>query len=139
MAKIIKGFGAIPIDRDNPDMKTMLSVIKTLKNDHKLVVFPEGIRNKSGTDKLQELKGGVAIFSVKAKKPVLPVMILKKGGFLRKVRILIGKPFEFSDYYDKKLSNEDIAQMDKILVEKMEEVQTELKKMLADKKKKKCK
>ena len=65
--------------------------------------------------------------------------ILKKGGFLRKVRILIGKPFEFSDYYDKKLSNEDIAQMDKILVEKMEEVQTELKKMLADKKKKKCK
>ena len=138
-AKIIKAFGAIPIDRDNPDMKTMLSVIKILKNDHKLLIFPEGTRNKSGTDQLQELKGGVAIFSVKAKKPVLPVMILKKAGLFRRAKLLIGKPFEFSEFYDKKLTDDDIKAMDEILVSKMKEVQTQLKQILADKKKKKCK
>lgn len=136
-AKIIKSFGAIPIDRDNPDMKTMLSVIKILKADHKLVIFPEGTRNVSGTDELQELKGGVAIFAVKSKKPVVPVMILKKAGIFRKAKILIGKPFEFSDYYDKKLSDDDVKEMDKILVKKMTEVHTDLKEKV--KQKSKCK
>ena len=137
-SKIIKSFGAIPIDRENPDMKTMLSVIKILKADHKLVVFPEGTRNTTGTDALQDLKGGVPIFAVKAKKPILPVMILKKAGIFRRAKLLIGKPFEFSEYYGKKLTDEDLKEMDIILRQKMTEVQVELKEILS-KKKKRCK
>lgn len=140
LAKIIKSFGAIPVDRENPDMKTMLSAIKILKADHKLVIFPEGTRNTTGTDELQEIKGGVTFFAVKSKKPIVPCMLLKKAGIFKKARLLIGKPFELSEFYDKKLTDEDMKKMDEILISKMKEVQTELKQILADKKKKKkCK
>ena len=134
-AKIIKSFGAVSIDREKPDMKTMLSVIKILKAGHKLVIFPEGTRNKSGTDELQPLKGGVGIFAVKSKTPIVPTMILKKGRIFRKAKLLFGKPFELSEFYDKKLTDEDLVKMDQILVEKMKEVQTELKEIVAKKKK----
>lgn len=137
-AKIIKSFGAVPIDREKPDIKTMLSVIKILKNDHKLVIFPEGTRNKSGTDELQPIKGGTALFSVKAKKPIVPTMILGRAKPFRKTRVLFGKPFELSEFYDKKLTDEDLKRMDEILVEKMKEVQIELKQLSSKKKKNAC-
>lgn len=133
-SKIISSFGAVPIDRENPDLKTMLSVIKWLKGGHKLVVFPEGTRNKSGTDELQPIKGGVTLFAVKSKTPIVPTMILNKGRPFRKVKLLFGKPFELSEFYDKKLTDDDMAKMDEILISKMKEVQVELKNMVQKKK-----
>lgn len=119
IAKVVKSYGGIPIDRENPDMKSLLEAIKALKNGNKLVIFPEGTRNTSGTSELQEIKGGSVVFSVKAKCPIVPIMILKKSKIFRTTKIIIGKPFELSDYYQKKLSSKDINDMAKIVREKM--------------------
>lgn len=129
-AKIIKSYGAIPIDRDNPDMKSLLQAMKEIKSGNKLCIFPEGKRNTSGTNELQEIKSGAVVFSVKSKSPIIPVMIFSKSKILRKTHIIIGKPFEFSEYYGKKLTEEDIDAMAKILVEKMIEQQDVLKNIL---------
>ena len=129
LSKIIRSYGGIPINRDNPDMKSLLEAIKEIKKGNKLCIFPEGKRNVTGTSDLQEIKGGSVIFSVKAKCPIVPIMMLKKARIFSKTKIIIGKPFELSDYYGKKLSEEDVDLLDQIVREKMIEQQNILKQL----------
>ena len=131
---IVTDFGALPIDRESPNINEMLACLKTLKENKKLCIFPEGTRNKSKTNKLQEIKAGSGIFAVKAKKPILPVMILKKSKIFRKNYLLVGKPFELTEFYNKKLSNEDLTKMDSIIKDKMNAVHLELENLLKKKK-----
>lgn len=42
----------------------MMTAMKLLKDGNKLVVFPEGTRNKVN-EELQEIKGGAGVFAVK--------------------------------------------------------------------------
>ncbi len=135
ISKIVKSYGGIPIDRDNPDMKSLLEAIKEIKKGNKLCIFPEGKRNVSGTSDLQDIKGGSVIFSVKAKCPIVPIMMLKKAKIFSRTIIIIGKPFELSEYYGKKLSGEDIDKLDQIVREKMIAEQDALKKLLSKGKK----
>lgn len=137
--KIVKSFGAIPVDRDNPDIKTMMAALRVLKEGHKLVIFPEGTRNKSGTTDLQEIKGGSMIFAVKAKCPIVPMMLNGKAKAFRRTHLIIGEPFELSEFYGKKLDDEDMLKMEKIVSEKMIEQQTKLFDLLSKKKRAKKK
>ncbi len=130
---LFKKYGGIPVDRKNPDMRAMLNALKVLKNGEKLVIFPEGTRNKTKTNELQEIKGGAVVFAVRSKCPIIPVMLLEKPKLFRKTKIIIGKPFTLEKFYDKKLSEQDILEMDNIVREKMIEQQ----KILIDKVKKK--
>ena len=123
LAKIIKSYGGIPVDRENLDMKSMLAALKVLKEGHKLTIFPEGTRNKTGTTELQQIKGGSMIFAVKAKCPIVPFMLSGKAKFLRRTHLIIGKPFELSEYYSKKLTETELDEMEKIVSEKMREQQ----------------
>ncbi len=131
--KFFTSFGAIPIDRSKPDMKAMLSAMRVLKEDEKLIVFPEGTRNKTGTTELQEIKGGAGVFAVRTKKPIVPAMLLRKPRIFRKTKIIIGKPFELTEFYDKKITEEDISAMDKIIREKMIAEQKKLRELVSKK------
>lgn len=137
LAKILKGANCIPIDREKPSLQSLMKGLNALKYGHKLVIFPEGTRNKSGTDELQEIKGGSGVFAVKSKAPIVPLMILKKSKCFRRTHIIVGQPFELSEYYGKKLSDEDIVNIDKIISEKMREQHVILKEIIANKKNKK--
>lgn len=119
MRKCLKSYGAISVDRESPDLKTMMSILKILKDGHKLMIFPEGTRNKSGTNELQPLKPGSAMFAAKAQCPIVPIMFYKKPRAFKKTYIIIGKPFELTEFYGKKLTQEDIAEMENVVSEKM--------------------
>lgn len=121
--KIVKSYGAIPIDRENPDMKSLLAAIRTIKDGNKLCIFPEGTRNKTGTNVLQDIKGGAEVFAVRAKCPIVPIMILKKSKIFRKTHMIIGMPFTLEDFYGKKLTEIDMENMSNIVREKMIEQQ----------------
>ncbi len=136
VAKVVKSYGAIPIDRDKPDIKSMLMATKVLKEGHKLVIFPEGTRNKT-QDELMPLKPGSVVLAVRSKCPVVPLMLSGKAKIFRRTHLIVGKPFEFNEFYDKKLENEDIQAMDDILREKMLEQAQLLKSKLNKKKTKK--
>lgn len=124
--KLLTSYGGIPIDRDNPDIKTIISVIKILKSGKKVAIFPEGTRNKTKTTDLQPIKSGSALFAVKAKCPIVPIMIQKKAKLFVRNKIIIGKPFELNEYYDKKLTPDDHKEMDNIVFNKMVEEQKRL-------------
>jgi len=131
----VKGFGGVPVNRGSVDIKSIKNCINLLNENKKLVIFPEGTRNKTGSDELQEIKGGTAYIAVKSKAPIVPLFILKKSKFLRKTHIIVGKPFEFSEYYDVKTSSEDTVKMESVIREKMLESQAELKNIVYGKKK----
>ena len=136
---LVKSFGAFPIDREKPELSTIMAVIKWLKEGHKLAIFPEGTRNKSGTNEIQEIKDGTMIFSLKSRAPIVPIIIHHKARFLRRNYMIIGKPFELDEFYGKKLTDEDVKRTNEILREKMEEQQALLEEYLQNKKQKKAK
>ena len=133
---IVTWYGAIPIDRENPDLKSLLRASKVLKEGHKLVIFPEGTRNKEGNE-LQEIKGGSAMFAVKAKCPIVPMMLSGRAKIFRRTHLIVGEPFELSEFYDKKITPELMQEMDNIVAEKMKEQMAILTEKLSKKKGKK--
>ena len=132
----LKEVGAIPIDRENNDVRAMMNAMKVLKEDKKLVVFPEGTRNKVDME-LKDIKGGAGVFAVKTKTPVVPIIFYNRAKAFRRRIMIVGKPFELTEFYDKKLQKEDIDKIDEIIREKMLEAQKEIREIKS--KKKKCK
>ncbi len=102
-------------------MQTMMGCIRHLKGGNTLVVFPEGTRNKTHTVELQPLKDGAGVFATKAKVKILPLMFTGKVSLFRKKTLLIGKPFEISEFYETKITEDERKRMDGILYEKMTE------------------
>lgn len=126
ISKFLKSFNGIPIDRDNPGISSIIQVTKALKNGDKVGIFPEGTRNKTKSNLPLNFKGGSVVFALKAKCPIVPVMMLKKAKLFRKTRIIVGKPIYLDEYYDKKLSVDEINDLGTLVRNKMIEIQTEL-------------
>jgi 1-acyl-sn-glycerol-3-phosphate acyltransferase len=125
----------IPVNRDGNDVRALLDCFKCLKNGEKLAVFPEGTRNRTDADMLP-FKHGASAMAIRTKSPILPMMIYKKPKWFRKTHILIGEPFEFTEYYDKKLTDEDFDAADEKLRQIMLALREEHTKFLENKKKK---
>ena len=102
---------AIPVNRDGNDVRALLDCFKCLKNGEKVVVFPEGKRNK--TDEIMlPFKSGAAVMAIRTKSPIVPIVVYTKPRFFRCTHILIDEPFELSEYYDRKLTEEEILEAD---------------------------
>ena len=107
--------GSIYLDRENPrkSMEGILEGIKTLKNGHSLVVFPEGTRSRG--DKTGEFKSGSFKLATKSKVPIVPLTIDGTYRVMEANKILI-KPSNINFYvhkpiYTDKLSKEEIAKL----------------------------
>lgn len=122
---ILHNFGGIEIDRDTTDINAIKKCMKVLKEDKKLLIFPEGTRLKDESLVLGEIKSGLSMIAIKTKTPIVPVWIVRKPKFFRKSTYLIGKPFELTDFYGVKLDEETLQKADLIVREKMLEVREE--------------
>ena len=109
---------AIPVSRDGQDAKAVMTALRYLKNGDKISMFPEGTRNRTDED-LLPLKGGAAMFAIKAKAPVYPVMCPHKTRLFRRTKILVGDPIDLSAFYDRRLTAEDYEEAEEIIREKM--------------------
>jgi 1-acyl-sn-glycerol-3-phosphate acyltransferase len=69
--------GHLPIDIDannvQANARRLLQAVRSLRQGHSLVVFPEGGRSRSGA--LEEFKAGIFLAAVKVGVPVMPVTI----------------------------------------------------------------
>lgn len=115
---VVKTCQCIPVSRDGTDVGAVMQSVRYLKNGESLAIFPEGTRNK--TDEIfLPFKSGAAMISIKTKTPIVPIVMAKKMKLFRRPRIFYGNPVEFTDYYDKKLTAQDIENCDNILKERM--------------------
>ncbi len=126
---------AIPVNRDGNDVRALLDCFKCLKNGEKVVVFPEGKRNKT-EEILLPFKSGAAVMAIRTKTPIVPIVVYSKPRFFRCTHILIDNPFELSEYYDRKLSDSDILEADEKIRQHMLQMHANHTEYLQSKKKK---
>ena len=136
IGKFFRRYGAMPIDRENPSLQSMLGFVRVLRNNQKLVIFAEGTRNKKGT-KIQEIKSGAGSIAVMAKAPIVPVTIFEHERLFRKTYIYVGEPIELSAFYNHKLDEQAQKQIDQIIYNKLLENQAKLDKYMLKVKNKK--
>lgn len=127
----------ISVNRDGNDARGLLDCFKCLKNGEKICIFPEGTRNKTDAEMLP-FHSGAAVMAIKCKAPIIPLVIYSKPKFFRRTHVLYGEPIDLSEYYDKKLSQEELAQVDEMLRQRMIEMKQAHTEYLNAKKQKKA-
>ncbi len=135
-AKIVSVMGALPIDREKPQLSSIRTCLKVLKDGNRLAIFPEGTRNKVDNS-LQPFKQGTVMFAVKGQAPITPIVINKRSKMFRKNYVIIGEPIDFSNYYNVPFTDELSEQLTNELYSTMLSMQQELFRYVEDKKSKK--
>lgn len=83
--------GAFPVDRSNADVKAIKTALQTLKEDNKLLIFPEGTRVRKG--KASEPHSGAVLLAHRINAPIVPVYLSVKKGLFRPIHLKFGKPY----------------------------------------------
>ena len=103
-AKIANWFlrkaGAIPVHRGEADINAVKEVLSVLRADKKLVMYPEGTRNREGTKEMLEFKQGAARFAIKARKPILPMVYYRMLKVFRRIWLYFGEPITLEEFYN---------------------------------------
>ena len=136
---VLRSLAGIPVDREKMSPSTYKEVMAALDKNKQVLIFPEGTRNKTESDDMQNAKTGVIIFASKADVPIVPVVIYKKPRFFRKNYMIVGEPFKVEGENPKRLTKEEIEKNTKIYMDKMAELRKQLDEMIENKKKKKKK
>jgi len=108
-ALILNKLGVFPVKRSGADISAIKTALKILKSNEIFGIFPEGTRSKNG--EVVEAKPGLAMISIKAKSPIIPVAIVGDYKPFSKIKIIIDKPIDLSHYYDQKISTEEYQQL----------------------------
>ena len=138
IAWLFTQLGAIPIDRDKPDIASMKKALNVLNSGKRLCIFPEGTRNKTGNE-IMPLHGGAGMFAFKTNAKIIPINIHHKAKFWGKNYVYVGKPFDFSEFQGQRLDaglNEKLTQ---IMYEKLCQSKEELEEIIGSKNKKNVK
>ena len=128
----------IPVSRDGAsgDVKAVMQAMKYLKNGENILIYPEGTRNKGQADMLP-FKGGFAAIAIKTRTAIVPIVQSGKPRLFRKSHVFYGKPIEFTEYYGKRLTEEDIAECENKLREIMLDMRADYFKKVEEEKRKK--
>jgi 1-acyl-sn-glycerol-3-phosphate acyltransferase len=96
-------WNAIPVDQDRPDMGSLKTIIRKLKDGHRVLVFPEGERTLDGS--IGNAAPGIGLVAIKSAAVIQPVRIygareaLPRGSgrikFAR-ITVTIGKPIRLT-------------------------------------------
>lgn len=135
--KLVGGFlkfcGAIPIDRENADVEALKTCLKKLRGGEKLVVFPEGTRNKTG-ERLLPVKGGAGMLAAKTGVDILPMFIKNKGKIFRRNYIYIGETVSLEEFHGRKMTKDDEQAISELIKNSLLKTGDELDSYLLEKK-----
>ncbi|MDR2202604.1 MAG: 1-acyl-sn-glycerol-3-phosphate acyltransferase [Clostridiales bacterium] len=114
---LLKWLGVILVDRDKPELSSIRKILTYLKKGHGVNIFPEGTRNKTGTSQIQQVKSGAAMFAVKSKTPIVPVMIYSKTKFFRRNFLYVGEEFSLTEFEGRPLKDGELEKAAAIVEE----------------------
>jgi 1-acyl-sn-glycerol-3-phosphate acyltransferase len=90
--------------------------LRCLKENRKLLMFPEGTRVQEGEN--VEAKAGAALFATRTGSPLLPVYIPAKKNLFRPTTVVIGKPY-YPQIAGRKATNEELQSIAADLMERV--------------------
>ena len=70
---LYRQWNAIPVDQDKPDMSSLKSIVRKLRDGHRVLIFPEGARSLDG--ELGEAAPGIGLIAAKSRAVIQPVRI----------------------------------------------------------------
>ncbi|PRX34789.1 1-acyl-sn-glycerol-3-phosphate acyltransferase [Orenia metallireducens] len=118
---ILKKLGAFPIKRGCFDRGAIKYALELLKNNQILGIFPEGTRSTDG--QLQEPQLGATLLALKSKSPIIPIGIKGTNSpFKENIIANIGEMFTLDEFYDKKLSKEEMKEAGSLIMTKIKEL-----------------
>jgi len=106
----------IPVDRDGADINALKTGMKRLKEEHALLLFPEGTRVKDGRE--VEAKGGAVLMASRTDSAILPVYISTKRYPFSPIRCVIGEAY-MPEFAGPKPTEAEIRQATKDMMEKI--------------------
>lgn len=112
---LLRMLGAFPVERESADVSAIKNAIRFLKKGELFAMFPEGTRTEQMD--LNKAKAGISMISVKSKSPIIPVHIESEYKFRKPLKLTVGKPFDFKEYYGKKLDAEEYKELSKSILE----------------------
>ena len=127
---VFDGLEYVPVRRGEVDMNATRCILRLLKNDKSVGLFPEGTRNPN-VDCLQPFHTGAALFALKTKSPVRPFYIWDKTRFLRKNYMIIGEEFTLEEFYDKPIDRKTLDEATEVIQNKVDELRIQLNERLS--------
>lgn len=113
----ITKLGVFPVDRDATGLGAIKKAIKLLKEDKIFAIFPQG-RRIQGEDE-ESAKPGTAMIAIKGKAPIIPIHIETQYELFKKIKINIGKPIHFDEYFDTKITTEKYEELSKVVLKEI--------------------
>ncbi len=107
-------WNAIPVDQDNPDMRSLKSIIRKLREGNRVLVFPEGARSFDGS--LGTAAPGIGLIAAKSGAVIQPVRIhgafeaLPRGSArirFSRITVTVGPPIRLTPEELKAASGKD--------------------------------
>lgn len=123
VGKILKMLGAFPVKRGTADFMAIKTALKVLKEGKTLGLFVEGTRSRNR--ELKKAEPGVALLSIKASCPIVPVAIVGEYKLFNKIIINIGSPFYLKVNSNNKNDSEYLSEISQIVIEKIRALQEE--------------
>lgn len=122
---VFEGLEFVPVKRGEVDLTASKSILRLLKNDKAVCLFPEGTRNPN-VDCLQPFHTGAALFALKTHAPIRPFYIWDKTKAFRKNYLIIGDEFTLEEFYDKPITRQTLEEATAIIQHKVEELRIQL-------------
>lgn len=97
--------GVFGVERGAADMKAAKTALRCLKENRKLLIFPEGTRVQEGES--VDAKAGAALFATRSGAPLLPVYIEPRKKLFKPTTVVIGKPYH-PQFEGRKASAEEL-------------------------------
>lgn len=113
---LLKGVGAIKIDRHATDIDAIKQSVNVLKNGRLLAVFPQGgIRREDNVD---SIKSGAVLLALQAGVPIVPMYIKPKKCWYERQVVVIGDAVTPKNICTKKIpGTADIKDITEILAD----------------------
>ena len=108
--------GVFGVDRGSADLKAAKTALRCLKENRKLLMFPEGTRVHEGEN--VEAKAGAALFATRTGSPLLPVYIPTRKRLFRANTVVIGKPY-YPQIAGRKATTEELQAIANDLMERV--------------------
>lgn len=109
LKNILPSIKAYPVKRGMSDREAFRTTLKLLKDGHVVGLFPEGTRSKTG--ELGKGLAGAGFFALKADAKVMPCAIIGNYKPFRQVKVIYGKPLDFSELQARRASAEEATEV----------------------------
>ena len=104
ISQILKKLGMISVERGTSDVKSIKTILRYLKDNEKVAMFPEGTRNRS--DEEAAAKVGAIKIAERAGVPIVPVFVPRKKPLFKPLTVVIGEKYRIPKAADKRTSEE---------------------------------